>query len=188
VASPEPLAYRTQRCYNLQAVTEAMNSADTTGIYCHHSLERRQLPPRTLHEKMMLEAEPIIQHNWTDVAVHDRDKLQKIPVGHFCYWVVTQMGSFLTPAYCKVSERSKWLTSDIATISPIQMLISRWHGEALKFQSSKAWRRFHDPVQDKHCYLVVKTDNSHGHVIPITYQELAEMAVCKKIPMVTNDT
>jgi hypothetical protein len=155
-----------------------------TSYNCHHSRERSQLPPRTLHEEMMLIAEPLIQYNWTDVAIHDKAALRSLPVGHVAYWVVTQMGSHLTPAYCRLSARSKWTKSSNATIAPIQMLVARWHGEALKFQDSRAWRRFHDPVRDKHCFLVIKTDSTHGRVIPIAYQELAELAVCKQRSMV----
>jgi len=50
-----------------------MQPVDLSSIYSYHEAERQQVRPRTLHEKMMLEAEPIIQHNWTDVAIHDKD-------------------------------------------------------------------------------------------------------------------
>lgn len=145
----------------------------------HHELERTQARPKTLHEQMMLEAEPLMQHNWTDVAIHDKAKLRSIPTGHYCYWVVTQMGSYLTPAYCRLSDRSKWTRSFEASLAPIQLLVVRWHADVKKFEGSTHWRRMHDPCRDKHCYLVIKTDASNGHVTPITYEELADLAVCK---------
>jgi len=161
-----------------------MDPTNTGAIYCQHELERRRLTPRTLHEKMMVEAEPIIQHNWTDVAIHDKAKLQKIPVGQYCYWIVGQMGSYLSPAFCNIDERHRWTTSPIATLSPVQLLFARWHGQAYRFQDSVAWGRVHDPVIDKHCYLIVKTDSTRGEVTPITYKELADMVVYGKRQMV----
>jgi len=129
----------------------------------------------------MVAAEPIIQHNWTDVAIHDRDRLKRIPVGHYCYWVVTQMGSYLTPAYCKLNDRARWYKDSVAAI---QLLVIRWHGQAHHFGSSAAWREFHDPVRDKHCFMIVKTDSSNGRVEPMKYKDLADMVVYKKRPMV----
>lgn len=148
-----------------------------------HEMERTQRPPRSLHERMMLEAEPIIQHNWTDVAIHDKAKLKGIPVGHICYWVVTEMGSFLTPAYCKISERSKWTSDAISSLAPIQILVARRCGQAHKYASSKAWQRVYGFLDYWHCYLVVKTDATNGHLIPIPYLDLADLAVCKTRPM-----
>jgi len=145
----------------------------------HHSLERTLLPARTLHEKMMLIAEPLIQYNWTDVAIHDKAALRSLPVGHYAYWIVTQMGSHFMPAYCKISERSKWTRSPMATLAPVQFLVERWSREVAKFGDSNDWRWIHDPVRDKHCYLVVKTHATYGEIIPITYKELADLAVCK---------
>lgn len=145
----------------------------------YHELERTQSQSKTLHEKMMLEAEPLIQHNWTDVAIHDKAMLRKIPVGHVAYWVVTQMGSYLTPAYCRLSDRQKWTRSRESTVAPIQVRVIRWYAESRKFQDSLSWQWIHDPVRDKHCYLIVKTDATNGHITPITYEELAALALCK---------
>jgi hypothetical protein len=155
-----------------------------TNLISHHSMERQQPVARTLHEQMMLIAEPIIQHNWTDVAIHDRDKLRTLPVGHTAYWIVTQMGSYLSPAYCRLSDRPKWTSGCLASLAPVQVLVARWMGEASKFQGSTPWRRFHDPYRDKHCFLVTKTDAKNGTVVPIPYMELAELAVCKTRPVV----
>jgi hypothetical protein len=160
---------------------EAMDPTTSRAIYCHHSLGRQQATPRTLHEKMMLEAEPIIQHNWTDVAIHDRDKLKTIPVGCYCYWIVGQMGSYLTPAYCKISDRHRWSSGPNATVAPVQMLFSRWHGEAFKFQCNSDFQLSFNAGRDKHCYLIVKTDTKDGEIIPITFRELAKAATYGKI-------
>lgn len=152
--------------------------------FTHHELERRQLPPRTLHEQMMLEAEPIIQHNWTDVAIHDAAKLCSIPSGHVAYWIVGQMGSYLTPAYCSLADRPLWTSGRFASLAPIQLLVARWHGEVHKFRSSDAWSRVHGPISDKRCYIIIKGDSVGGQLIPISYKELADLAVCKTRPMV----
>jgi hypothetical protein len=160
-----------------------MQPTDLSSIYSYHEVERQQARPRTLHEKMMLEAEPIIQYNWTDVAIHDKDKLKSIPVGYYCYWIVGQMGSYLTPAYCRISDRHKWLSGPNAKIAPIQMLFSRWYGEAYKFQCNASFQQLFNAGRDKHCYLIVKTDTKNGEIIPITYRELAEMATYGKVKM-----
>lgn len=155
-----------------------------TNRISYHSMERQQPLARTLHEQMMLIAEPIIQHNWLDVAIHDRETLRTLPVGHTAYWIVTQMGSYFSHAYCRLSDRRKWTSGRFASLAPVQVLVARWMGEASKFQGSTPWRRFHDPYRDKHCFLVTKTDATHGTVAPISYMELAELAVCKTHPVV----
>lgn len=157
-------------------------------IYSCREIERQQLTPRTLHEKMMLEAEPIIQHNWTDVAIHDKEKLKTIPIGCYCYWIVGQMGSYLTPAYCKVSDRSKWLSGSDAGIAPVQMLLSRWYGEAYKFQCNNDFQHLFNAGRDKRCFLVVRTDTTQGDIAQITYRELAEMATYGKVEMFADGT
>jgi hypothetical protein len=164
-----------------------MQPVDLGSVHSCHELERQRPRARTLHEKMMLEAEPIIQYNWTDVAIHDKNKLQGIPVGCYCYWIVGQMGSYLTPAYCKISERHKWMSGRNAMISTVQMLFSRWYGEAYKFQCNADYQRFYNAGRDKHCYLIVKTDARYGEIIPVTYRELAEMATYGKVKMFTED-
>lgn len=157
--------------------------------FCRHELERRAITPKTLHELMMTIAEPIIQHNWTDVAIHDKAKLKNIPVGHHCIWIVGKMGSYLTPMYCNVSDRSRWTSDFLATISPVQILIVRWYEQTKSFSENSHWNANHDPVQDKHCFFVVKTDSKGaGNVIPVTYKELADMAVYRKFQMVTTGT
>lgn len=147
-----------------------------------HEMERTQRPPRSLHERMMLEAEPIIQHNWTDVAIHDKAKLKGIPVGHVCYWLVSEMGSFLTPAYCKISERSKWANSVFSGFAPIQILVARHCDQAHKYASSKVWQQIYGSTDHWHCYLVIKADATNGHLIPIHYADLIELAFCGNYP------
>lgn len=155
--------------------------------FSRHELERRKRAPKSLHEMMMLEAEPIIQHNWTDVAIHDKDKLASIPVGNTCIWVVSSMGSFLTPMYCKISERGRWTADACSTIAPIQYLIVRWHKQAHIFGDNRNWAFFHDPVRDRHCYLVTKTDGKGGgRIEKISYKELADMCVYGQRLMVVN--
>lgn len=147
----------------------------------HHELEKRTIAPRSLHEKMMIEAEPIIRHNWTDVAIHDKNKLKQVPVGHYCAWIVGEMGSYLTPLFCKLSDRNKWCASPSATIAPIQVLVVRWHAQVSMFGNNIAWVERHDPTKDKNCFLVIKTDfNGGGEIIPVSYVELAELATCGK--------
>lgn len=147
-----------------------------------HELERGRFSPRTLHEKMMLEAELVVRHNWTDVAVHDRDKLKSVPIGSCCYWVIGQMGSYLTPAYCELVHRERWSAGNHSDLAPIQFLVARWLDQAYIFRDCKEWKRLHDPYRDKRSYLVIKTDEVNGEIIPIDLEELMDMCVYKKFP------
>lgn len=151
--------------------------------FCRHEGERCQLPPRTLHERMILEAEPIIRHNWSDVAIHDKQKLQSIPIGHYCAWIVGEMGSYLTPLYCRISDRPRWKVDPLAHLAPIQILVSRWHSQVNSYGENVHWLDNHDPTKDKHCYLIVKTDTTRGTITPIPYVDLAGLAVCGLLPI-----
>ena len=56
---------------------------------------------------MMVEAEPIIKHNWLDVALHDKRKIDAAPCDHFFAWILTEIGSHLIPMYSETKEKSK---------------------------------------------------------------------------------
>lgn len=148
-----------------------------------HERERCQFQPRTLHERMMVEAEPLIQHNWLDVAIHDKQRLDALPVGCFAYWLVGPLGSHFSPAFCSLADRDRWTQDRSATIAPIQILLIRWHGQSVRMRSNRSWLTLHNPAATKQCYLVRKTD-SHGggELTQISYQELAALALYDHIP------
>jgi hypothetical protein len=136
-------------------------------MFCRHELARTARQPRTLHERMMVEAEHIIQHNWTDVAIHDRDRLRSAPVDHAFAWMVGSMGSYLTPMYCRLSDRKRWTSSPLATLAPIQIYMTKLH-EQFNALGSKVM-----DLSERSCYLVIKRDSNGGDIIPLDFQEFA---------------
>ena len=56
---------------------------------------------------MMVEAEPVLRHNWLDVALHDKMKIDAAPYDHVYIWIVTEVGSHLIPMYCETKEKLK---------------------------------------------------------------------------------
>jgi hypothetical protein len=143
--------------------------------YCSHERERLSPTPRNLHELMMLEAEPIIQHNWTDVAIHDKNKLMTVPVGHTCVWIVGSTGSYLSPMYCQISDAAKWQETPNAIFAPIVSLLARWHDEYncrynLKF----------NPLDDKHFYLVEKGEDGQGTVTSVEKKSFMRFCMCSE--------
>jgi len=122
--------------------------------------------PVTLHERMMIEAETQIQHNWTDVAIHDKRKLRTVSVDHACIWVVKSEGSALLPTYCKLSERKKWQAD--GPVCQLVAFVSRCQDFFLKFRSN------YDPRQDSY-YIIVKRHGVDGDIIPVSFDEVASL-------------
>ena len=57
-----------------------------------------------LHETLCYLAEPIVQHFWTDIAVHDKNILASAPKNSSFIWVVHKCGSYLCPLYSSLLE------------------------------------------------------------------------------------
>ena len=68
---------------------------------------KRNLRNLTLHEFMCYEAESVVKHNWTDVAVHDKKIINKMRPGDTRLWIISEMGSNFLPLYCKLYEKYK---------------------------------------------------------------------------------
>jgi hypothetical protein len=68
---------------------------------------KRDLRNKTLHEWMCFEAESILRHNWTDVAVHDRKILNKMRPGETRLWAIYELGSAFLPMYCRLYEKDR---------------------------------------------------------------------------------
>lgn len=156
----------------LEIVNKQMNQEKPSGkLFCVHELARVARPARSLHERMMLEAEPYVLHNWTDVAIHDKDRLRNTPVNHALAWMIGETGSYLTPLYCKLSDKSKWQTSPLAFLAPIQIYVAALH-EQMLFLGGARLASF----QKRRAYIVIKKDGSPGgSITPVDFDELAAM-------------
>lgn len=142
-------------------------------LFCVHELARVVRPARSLHERMLIEAESIVRHNWTDVAIHDKDRLRVTPVNHALAWMIGETGSHLTPLYCKLSDKSKWQASPLASLAPIQIYITALHEQMLLLGGAQAQLA---KLQKRQAYIVIKRDGSSGgDIISVDFDELASM-------------
>jgi hypothetical protein len=140
-------------------------------LFCVHELARIARPARSLHERMLLEAEPYVKHNWTDLAIHDKDRLRVTPVNHALAWMIGETGSYLTPLYCKLSDKSKWQASPLALLAPIQIYITALHEQMLLLRGAQLAK-----FQRRQAYIIVKRNSpSGGDIIPVDFDELASM-------------
>ena len=139
-----------------------------------HLLEnRRPKNCKKLHDKMMFIADTVVRHNWTDVAIHDRNKLANIPVGHHCAWVIHELGSYLSPLYCRLDQRDRWEADPNA---PIQTLMIRWIASDNPLMKCSHHAGL-SPVSGQF-YLVVKTDEfGGGSIIESSFQEFYDLAL-----------
>lgn len=140
-------------------------------LFCVHELARVVRPARSLHERMLIEAESVVRHNWTDVAIHDKDRLRVTPVNHALAWMIGETGSHLTPLYCKLSDKGKWQTSPLASLAPIQIYITALHEQMLLLKGAKLAK-----FQRRQAYIIIKRDSPPGgEIIPVDFDELASM-------------
>lgn len=141
-----------------------------------HQLEntRRKRPYQSLHDKMIAEAELVVRYNWSDIAIHDRKKLKKAPVGHLFAWVIGEFGSYFTPLFCSVDDKAKWAASPIA---PIQILCMRWIQKENPLTENKVYLHHVGPFYQK-CFLICKTDNDGaGTITPIEFADLMDLCL-----------
>ena len=61
---------------------------------------------------MCYEAESVVKHNWTDVAVHDKKIINKMRPGDTRLWIISELGSNFLPMYCKLYEKYSQDESD----------------------------------------------------------------------------
>jgi len=135
---------------------------------------RPKLNYKSLHDQMIAEAELTVRHNWSDIAIHDRNRLRNIPIGHYCAWIVSELGSYLTPLWCSISERAKWEASPIA---PIQVLSARWVNEDDPLTKNKGYLFNSGPYYQR-CYLIRKTDDTGGgDIVPIAFDDLVDLCL-----------
>lgn len=121
-----------------------------------------------------MEAEHYVRHNWSDVAIHDRRKLQDAPVGHYHAWIIGEFGSYFTPLYCDITAKEKWERSPLA---PIQILCMRWLNKANPLAENKSYMRNVGPFHQE-CYIICKTDDCDGGSLdPVKFVDLMDLAL-----------
>jgi len=121
-----------------------------------------------------MEAEHYVRHNWSDIAIHDRRKLNDAPVGHYYAWIVGELGSYFTPLYCDIAARDKWERSPMA---PIQILCMRWLNKDNPLAENKGYLHNVGPYHQK-CFLICKTDDyGGGSIDSVEFNDLMDLCL-----------
>jgi hypothetical protein len=144
----------------------------TLQLHTRKQRERQQIIGRkTLHEQMIYAVEDHIQYNWSDVAIHDKNRLDDAESGEAFAWIVSEFGSYLTPLFCHVEDES-----DEETFAPIQILFFRWLN-ASPFDKNDAYAKRYAP-QNSRCFIVIKGDSDYDGVIhSVGYRELMDFVL-----------
>lgn len=120
---------------------------------------------KTLHERMMLEAEPIVKHNWLDVAIHDKRKLDSSPARCVHVWILNELGSHMIPMYSTLEEKLKIKGTDYQyLIATINHFFVRANFEPLI------------QLDEYTYYILIKgATPASGDIIPISLQSLMDL-------------
>ena len=136
----------------------------------------KQIPRnKTLHDWMCFEAEDIVLHNWTDVAVHDRKILSKMRYGDTRLWVISELGSIFLPMYCKLYEKQKQEEAEYEFSSVEIYALRLLKSDRLSEMQSKitqATGRF---------YFITKGSGNYDYnVVPTNFGSLVDLVFCGK--------
>jgi len=127
-------------------------------------------PFTTLHERMMLEAENIIQENWTQVAINDKNRLARGDENYTFVWVVRPEGSNLFVMsqwiHCKTNYE---MLEEHGICSEIEAFFLRCQDYFVKFRNK------FDPTKYKY-YIVIKGQCIFdGQIIPSSFEEVLDL-------------
>lgn len=127
-------------------------------------------PFTTLHERMMLEAENIIQENWIQVAINDKNRLAQGHENYAFIWIVRPEGSNLFAMSQWTHCRSNYeMLEEHGVCSEIEAFFLRCQDYFVKFRNK------FDPTKYKY-YIVIKGQCVFdGQIIPSTFQEVLDL-------------
>lgn len=125
---------------------------------------------KTLHDRMILEAENIIQENWTQVAINDKNRLA---LGHencAFVWIVRPEGSNLFAMSQWIHCRENYeMLEEHGVCSEAEAFFLRCQDYFVKFRNK------FDPTKYKY-YIVIKGRCAFdGQIIPSTFQEVLDL-------------
>ena len=136
---------------------------------------------QTLHEWMCFEAENVVKHNWTDVAIHDKKILDKMRPGETRLWIIYELGSVFLPMYCKLTENHEPNGLNYA-FSAVEVHMLRFAKEdSLGSIQSKIAR------DSSRFYFITKGHDWSGHTItPSDYKFVMDLVFCGKANLFLN--
>lgn len=130
---------------------------------------------QTLHEWMCYEAESVVQHNFSDVAVWDRKLVNKTNTGETRLWWIHAFGSQFLPMYCRVSEKAK-AENSMYEFSAVEINLLRLFKED---QFSKIQNKI--ILETSKFFFITKgSDEFHYDITPTTFREAANLVFCGK--------
>jgi hypothetical protein len=134
---------------------------------------KRNLRNHTLYEWMIFEAENIVRHNWSDVAVHDQKLLNKMRPGDTRLWIISEFGSHFLPMYCKLYEKQKQEESEY-TFSSVEVHLMRFvKDDRLGQMQSKLLRA------SSKFYFITKGYGLYDSVItPSDFRSVMDLVFC----------
>jgi hypothetical protein len=135
--------------------------------------ENLRVTSPNLVDQMIAEAELKLRHNWSDVAIHDRNKIQAAGPNQVFAWIVSEFSSYLSPLSCQLADKDKWEGNPLC---PAQVLAVRWKSTENDFDND-AWREQFAP-ENSSFYLIVKTDKLKGEIIPIDQKQFFDFCFC----------
>lgn len=156
--------------YDVWASSKAMSQIISRQETCKVAFKKQ-----TLHEWMCFEAENVVKHNWTDVAIHDKKILDKMLPGEIRLWIIYELGSVFLPMYCKLNEKHS-SSNPAHDFSAVEVHMLRFLKEDqfgnIQSKIARATSSF---------YFITKGFDSHSYsVISTNYESVVDLVFCGK--------
>jgi len=123
---------------------------------------------------MCFEAENVVKHNWTDVAVHDRKIIEKMRAGDTRLWAVYELGSAFLPMYCRNHEKTNDQNTqhEFAAVEVFMMRFFKEHAIGLVEGTFRRNTKF---------YFITKGHSDYDYdVVPTTIFDVVDLVFCGK--------
>lgn len=130
---------------------------------------------KTLHEFLVYEAEDIVRHNWSDVALHDKNVIEKMLPGETRLWIIWELGSLFPPMYCKLSEKDA-MTKTAYSFSAVECYMLRFMKEGpLNDAQAKIAR------DTSKFYFITKGYGNYDYsAVPVDFRLVMDIVFCGK--------
>ena len=131
------------------------------------------LKKQTLHEFLIYEAENVVRHNWSDVAIHDKRIVEKMFPGETRLWIVWELGSLMPAMYCKLTEKESMTKTDHC-FSAVECYMMRYMREGdfsdIQSQIARNTSKF---------YFVTKGYGNYDYsVVPASFRTVMDLVFC----------
>lgn len=128
---------------------------------------------QTLQEFLVYEAENVVRHNWSDVAIYDQRIVEKMNPGETRLWIIWELGSLMPAMYCKLTEKES-MTKTEHCFSAVECYMMRFvkEGPLCDIQSRIA-------RETSKFYFVTKGHGNYDYsVAPATFRSVMDLVFC----------